>query len=329
MANVIAVIDAEARAGSRVLSLFANPLNVRTLRVHAEGPQRLAEVQEKSGWPAQTTLRAAVTSLREVGALVKRRVERRPYGVATELTATGKEMLSVVDDVEAWLARAPGGPIAPESDAAKDAVRALAGGWSSTLVGALASRPFTLSELDRQIPDVSYPSLERRLASMRTSGQIEPAVGQGRGTPYLVTDWLRRAVAPLCSAGRCERRHLRDSPPITKIEVEAAFMLTIPLSPLPESASGSCVLAVQTDPDDRGADDSRLAGVTVGVERGRAASCAAGVGDRPGTWAVGTAEGWLEAVIDGEFGDLRLGGADPQLAADLVSGMHFALFIDR
>lgn len=328
MANVTAVFDAEARAGSRVLSLLSNPLNAMVLRTHAEGPQRLAEVREKSGNPARTTLRAAVTSLREVGALAKRPVGRRPYGVATELTGAGKEMLAVADEVEVWLARAPGGPIAPESDAARDAVRALAVGWSSTVVRALASRPFTLSELDRQIPGVSYPSLERRLASMRTIGQIEPIDGPGRATPYLATDWLRRAIAPLCCASRCELRHLEDSPPVTSVEVEAAFMLTVPLAPLPGSASGTAVLAVQTHPE-AGEDDSRLAGVTVEVEGDKAASCVVGVGDRPGTWAMGTPEAWLDAVIDGRFTELRFGGADPQLAADLVSGVRFALFLDR
>jgi hypothetical protein len=31
-------------------------------------------------------------------------------------------------------------------------------------------------------------------------------------------------------------------------------------------------------------------------------------------------------VIDGDLGILRFGGARPQLALDLVSGLHFALF---
>ena len=55
-------------------------------------------------------------------------------------------------------------------------------------------------------------------------------------------------------------------------------------------------------------------------------SCTAAVAPEPGTWAVGFPETWLDAVIDGKIVDLRIGGADPQLALDLVTGLHFALF---
>jgi DNA-binding HxlR family transcriptional regulator len=195
--------DGEVRAGSRVLSVFGNPLNTRILRAHADGPQRLNELQDKVGWSAQTTVRAALSSLRTFGALTKKRAGDSPYAVATVLTPAGEEMLFVADEVEAWLALCPDGPIAAESEEAKVAVKALAGGWSSTLMRALANHPFTLTELDSLIPDVNYPALERRISWMRTTGQIEPAEKEGRATPYVVTDWLRRSIAPLCAAGRC------------------------------------------------------------------------------------------------------------------------------
>lgn len=310
-----------------MLALFANPLHARILRGHVDGPQRLAELHENIGWSAHTTLRGAVTNLKEVGALGKREVGDSRFAVATELTPAGEEMLEVADVVETWLGYAPDGPIASDSDAARGAVKALAGGWSSTLMRALANRSFTLTELDRLIPGISYPSLERRLASMRTTGQIEPVESEGRGTPYVVTDWLRRSIAPLCMAGRCERRHMADSAPITNIEVEASFMLAIPLAPLPKTANGTCMLAVQTDIcEPQAGRANRLAGVTVEVERGEVVSCAAKVNEGPPTWALGTPETWLDVVIEGELQHLRLGGARPQLAIDLIRGIHFALF---
>jgi DNA-binding HxlR family transcriptional regulator len=329
MPDAAAPIDGEVRAGSRVLSLFANPLNARILRAHLGSAQRLADLPEKVGYPAQTTLRAALANLREVGALAKHERGGSRFATENELTAAGEEMLFVADVVERWLARAPEGPIAPDSDAAKGAVKALAGGWTSTVMRALASGAFTLTELDRLIPGVSYPSLERRLARMRATGQIEPVETEGRGRPYLVTDWLRRAIGPLCAAGRCERRHLPDdSAPITKVEVEAAFLLSVPLAPMPPSANGACMLAVQTgtgDPESQRPGE-HLAGVTVEFERGQAVSFAARVNERPATWALGTPETWLDVVIDGELESLRFGGAKPQLAVDLVNGIHFALF---
>jgi DNA-binding HxlR family transcriptional regulator len=330
MSDAIPPIDGEVRAGSRVLSVFENPLNTRVLRAHADGPQRLAQLQERIGWPAQSTVRAAVSNLRNVGALTKQAVGKSPYAVATKLSAAGEEMLFVADEVAAWLARCPNGPILPESEEAKGPVKALAGGWSSSLMRGLAAQPATLSQLSDRIPEVSYPSLERRIVWMRTTGQIKVVEGRGRGTPYEATDWLRQAIAPLSVAGRCERRHMEgESGPITDVEVEASFLLTLPLVPLRDSASGSCTLAVQTDPVELDIEEPPLAGVSIEVQPGQILSCAPTVSAAPSTWAVGTAEAWLDAVIDGQIEDLRIGGTDPQLALDLIFGIHFALFIDR
>lgn len=325
--DAIASTNGKVRAGSHVLSLFANPLTARILRAHTGGPLRLSALHEQIGWSPHTTLRAAVNNLCKVGALAKgANGDPRP-SAATELTPTGEEMLAVADTIERWLTTAPMGPISPNSDEAKGAIKALAGGWDSTLMRALANRPFTLTGLDKLIPQVSYPSLERRLARMRATGQIEAVEAKDRGTPYVVTEWSRRAVAPLCVAGRCERRHLADATaPITEVEVEASFMLTVPLAHLPETASGVCMLAVQTAGDhaqERGRD---LAGVTVQVKRGEVIGCASQIRQTPPTWALGTAEDWLNVVIEGDLSILRFGGSRPQLAADLVNGIHFALF---
>lgn len=318
----------ESRAGARVLTLLANPLHGRILRAHADGPLRLAELHEKAEWPAQTTLRAAINTLYDFGALQRNRLGGMPYGVATELTPTGREILFVANVIERWLARSPQGPIAADSDAAKGAIKALAGGWSTTMMRALADEPASLTELDSRIPGVSYPSLERRLSRMRATRQVEPAPGEGRRTPYVVTDWLRQSLAPLCAAGRCERRCMKEqSAPITPVEIEAAFLLTMPLAPLPDSANGTCMLSVPADTDTDGSNGTRpLAGVSVEVERGRVVRCVPELEKDTEAWALGSPTTWLNAVIDGEFEDLRFGGRHPQLAADLVHGIHLALF---
>jgi DNA-binding HxlR family transcriptional regulator len=327
--EAIASTNGDVRAGSHVLSLFANPLNARILRAHASGPLRLSALHEQIGWSPHTTLRAAVNNLCKVGALEKGANGGGRPSPATDLTPAGEEMIAVADAVERWLAAAPSGPIAPNSDEAKGAVKALSEGWNSTLMRALANRPFTLTGLDKLIPQVSYPSLERRLARMRATGQIEAVEAKDRGTPYVVTEWARRAIAPLCVAGRCERRHLaHTTAPITDVEVEAAFMLTVPLAQLSEAATGRCMLAVQTlsnGSQEKGAD---LAGVTVDVRRGEVAACASQIHQSPPTWALGTAESWLDVVIDGRLEELRFGGVQPQLAADLVNAIHFTLFCE-
>jgi DNA-binding HxlR family transcriptional regulator len=319
----------DTRAGARILALFANPLNTQVLRSHADGPQRHGELQHRIDWVAEATLRGSISTLRDAGALEKRRTEHASNAVATALTPAGEEMLAVARSLERWLQQCPNGPIAIDGDHAKVAVKALTGGWSSALMRALATSPRSLTELSGLIPEVSYPALERRISWMRASGQLEALPREPRGTPYAPTDWLRRAVSPLCVAGRCERRHMEDPPPVTDIEVEAAFLLTLPLVQLPEGSQGSCLLASGTDSVVGEEEDPELCGVALEVENGKVTSFTVNLSAAPATWAIGTADVWLDAVVDGNFEHLRVGGANPQLACDLVQSLHFAYFTDR
>jgi len=318
----------EVRAGSVVLRLVGNPVNARVLRAHAERPRQVAKLHSDLGWAAQTTLRASVAGLREAGALVRETKGNTVYASRNRISPAGEELLFVADTLDRWLAAAPNGPLTPDSEEAKGAIKALAGGWGSTLMRVLAAQPYSLAELDSMIPEVAYPSLERRLAKMRATRQVTPAPGPGRGTPYAVTDWLRRSIAPLCAAGRCELRHMRGiAVPISSIEVEAAFLLALPLAPLPPALHGNCMLAVHTGKGDPASDPRRgLSGVIVEVQRGKIVCCAAQVDERPRSWALGTPESWLEAVIEGDLEGLRFGGTRPRLPAALVHGLHLALF---
>jgi DNA-binding HxlR family transcriptional regulator len=299
------------------------------LRAHAEEPQRLGSLQERIDWAAEATIRGSIAVLRQAGALERCRAEGARNAVATALTPAGEEMLAVPEAVEEWLAQCPTGPIAIDDEHVKVVVKGLAEGWTSTLMLALAIAPRSLTELSSLIPQVSYPALERRIGWMRASGQIEALPKEPRGTPYRPTDWLRRSVAPLCVAGRCERRHLDRAPPITDVEVEAAFLLALPLVRLPRTSQGSCLLASGTDTGAGGEEDPALAGVTVEVAAGEIASTTMDPAGEPRTWAIGTSDVWLDAVIDGAIERLRIGGADPQLACDLAQGLHLALFTDR
>jgi DNA-binding HxlR family transcriptional regulator len=317
----------DARAGARVLGLLANPLHGRILRAHRSGPLRAAELNEKTEWPAQTTLRAALTKLRQFNLLDRHEAGGAPYGVVTELTAAGKDVLYVAEVVERWLGKAPQGPIPADSDAAKGAVKALAAGWSSTMVRALALEPASLTDLDRRIPEVSYPSLERRLSRMRAIRQIEPSPTDGRGTPFEVTDWLRHSVAPLCAAGRWERRHMpEESAPVTAVEIEASFLLALPIAPLPASATGTCALSVLPEAGEHGEENRSAAGVTIEVRSGSIVSCQPQLSETAPVWALGVPMAWLNAVIDGHLEGLRFGDTKPQLTADLVNGLHLGLF---
>jgi DNA-binding HxlR family transcriptional regulator len=307
-----------ARAGSQALSVLATPLNFLTLRALSERPMRLAELRKATGLPAQTTLRGHLAGLGEIGLLTKRPTRQMPYAVENELTPMGADLLGVAERLERWLQASPDGPISLESGAAKGAVKALVDGWGSTMMGLLAARPLSLTELDSLISGLSYPALERRLSSMRIAGLVEAQPSQGAGTPYGVTDWGRRGVAPLAAASRCERLYLgKASPPVTQLDIEAAFLLATPLAGLPGGAAGLCQLEVEAV---AGADP---AGVQVRIEDGQIVSCVSRLEPSPGAYAVGSALTWFSAVSEGETRQLRFGGSR-RLAEDLVGGMHAA-----
>jgi DNA-binding HxlR family transcriptional regulator len=281
---------------------------------------RLAELRKATGLPAQTTLRGHLANLSEIGLLTKRPTQQMPYAVENALTMMGEEMLFVARRLEAWLGEAPEGPIPLESGAAKGAVKALVDGWGSSMMRALAVRPMSLTELDSAIPELSYPALERRLSSMRIAGLVEAQPSRGAGTPYGVTEWARRGVAPLVAAGHCERVHMgRRESPLEAADVEAAFLLAAPLLRLSTPASGSCQLEVEAS---RGL-VARSTGVLLQLEDGSVVSAASGLDGAVAVTVSGSAIEWFEAIRSGEAGLLRFTGAT-RIGEDVVRSLHLA-----
>ncbi len=287
---------------------------VRTLGREA---QPLVDLRREVGSPPQTTMRKHLRVLARLGVIEKTRQDGFPGALEYELTGPGQEFLEVARVLQGWLKTAPDGPLTLGSLAAKNAIKALVDGWSTTLVRALVGKPLSLTELDALIAGLSYPSLERRLLAMRLTGQVEPIPDQGRSTPYVVTDWLRRAVGPLAAAARWEGRYVAaETAPITPLDIEGAFLLAAPLLQLQVERSGLCRLAVEAS----NGSEPRLAGALVGVEEGRVAYCRARLEGDATAWISGSASAWLRAVIDHENDKLEMGG-DCHLARDVLEGM--------
>jgi len=305
---------------------LAAPLNGLVVRALADKPKRLAELRADLGGPAQSTLRGNLTKLMELG-ILSRGSGPRPSGLAYQLTEFGRDVLLAVGAVEAWLRMAPQGPVALESSAAKIAIKALIGGWASTVVRALAARPLTLTELDKLIDSHTYPALERRLSAMRMAGLIEvdPSVDGSIGRRYTVSEWLRRAIGPLSVAARCERRHMPSTTaPIGRLDVESAFLLVVPLISSVSGADGTFQLAVEGGRADTG---RPWAGAQATFESGSFSSCVARLEPRPENWALGLPSAWLEAVIGRDPEALRFGG-DVDSGREIVRAIHDALFAE-
>lgn len=313
--------DRQFRAGGYALSLFSTTLHGLVLRALADGPKRLAELRREVGGPAQTTLRGNLRNLIGVGALEKRRSNGRGSVVDHALTPAGAELLSVAATIDSWLASAPKGPTPIESETGKAAIKALIGGWGSTMLRALVTRPFSLTELDNLITAFSYPALERRLGAMRLVGFVTAVEGNGGGTPYAVTDWLRRGMGPLLAAVRCERLHMSEATaPLTRIDVETILLLTTPLLTLDPEAEGSSQLAIHV-----GGAGRPSAGINLTVRAGRLAQSTSQLEPSPPNWVRGSAADWLDALVEGRLERLRAGG-DRALTVELVDRLHGALF---
>jgi len=296
--------------------MLAAPLNVLILRALESGPTEQARLRRETGAPALTTLRTQLKRLCAIGALEKHPRNRFPGNLVYELTPAGQGLLTAIAALERWLDRAPDGPLALGSTAAKAAINAFAEGWSTTIVRALAAKPLSLTELDGMIASLSYPSLERRLAAMRLAGQIEARPSRSRATPYAVTDWLREGVAPLAIASRWERRfNGSHSLPVGRLDVETAFLLTVPRISLPNDLSGACRLGVEMRNGKR-----PLAGAFVTVDGGRIASCSTRLQGEATAWGLGSVSAWLDATIDEDLGGLELGG-DCALAQGLIEAL--------
>jgi DNA-binding HxlR family transcriptional regulator len=218
-------------------------------------------------------MRSHLRNLTQLGILERKRQPEFPGSVDYELARPGRALLEVAEVLQGWLADSPQGPISLGGTAAKSAIKALVEGWSSAIIRALTARPLSLTDLNRLISGLNYPSLERRLAAMRLAGQIEAQPGKSRATPYAVTDWLRRSVAPLAAAARWERQHNPEQTnPIARMDIESAFLLAVPLARLSAEATGTCRLAVEVR---NGGSEPGLAGVQVGIKEGQIVSCLA------------------------------------------------------
>lgn len=308
-----------ARSGGQVLTMLARPLNCLAVQALGRKPMRLGELLKDLGGPSQTTLRGRLTDLVTIGAVVKRG-GGMPYAVENELTDAGHDLLHVVESIEAWLSKAPDGPIPLGSVAAKGAMKALAGGWESTMLRAFAARPLSLTQLDRLIGSLSYPALERRLGALRATGLVK-AMPNGARTPYRISHWGREGMGPLAAAARFERLHMSDlTTPLAPIDVETAFLLATPIAELHSRVDGTCQLVAQID----GA-GSRLAGVNVAIDRGKVVECVAQLEPKPRTWALGDSHAWLDAMVRCDYGALHVNGNE-ELVNDLVVALHQALY---
>lgn len=249
------------------------------------------------------------------------------------ITPAGRELFVAVSAIERWLEHAPKGALnLVRDDEAQATLGAFIDGWGLQITHALATGPLTLAQLEDAVEGADRETLEARVAAMRGTGLLSAHPSDGEGASYAVTDWLRKAIGPMVVAVRSEWRaaeaveeqeeldEVFEEEQLQPLDVEAAFVLTLPLLELPAELSGTCRLAVDLPESDEG-----RAGALVHVEDGRVASCSTTLDGDADASAFGPPLAWMDAVIDSQASGLEFSG-DQALARGIVAGLHKRFF---
>lgn len=312
------------RAGGYALTLLGAPRIFLILQSLVDGAKGQFELRRDAGSPAQSTLRGHLRTLEAAGAVTREREDTFPGTLTYELTDAGRELYELAECANRWLATAPNGPLELGADPARAAIKGLVDGWSATVLTALASGPHSLTELDKRISTVSYPSIERCLQTMQLAEQLEVGNRASKGTPYALTDWLRRGLTPLTVAARWESRHSPDgAAPVEHVDVSDAVLLGGPLFKLSGDREGICQLAVRIPAGKK--QDRSLAFVE--VKSGELSFGGVHPQVKPDAWASGTAATWFATVVDADTTGLRLSG-NRELIGEIFDGVRAALFTD-
>lgn len=312
-------------AGEQALSCLGAPLSFSVLKALSEEAGHIRggdDLRRAVGSQPISTMRVYMREMEDLRLIVRTREKSFPGTVHCELTPAGEQLLRVGEVVEDWLREAPHGPISLGTPAAKSHIKALLEGWSVHAVRLLAAKSLSLTEVHRFIPAISYPSLERRLSAMNHAGLLERPKREGRhGNPYRATRWLRRAAAPLAVAIGWERDSIPDmAVPIRNADIEALFLLLVPLLKLPKSAYGQLRLDVEL----KKGEEREFPGVSIGVQEGQIVSCTTRWEKKQDLVVSGDILGWIDWVAFKKKDAVALTG-DQGLARALGMRMREAL----
>jgi DNA-binding HxlR family transcriptional regulator len=307
------------RAGTLGLRLLASPVNFTVLQALAEKSKTLDALSRLTGFSA-AAMQRQLEGLMRVEVVEGRRLDAFSGSAKFGLTASGQGLIDVAAILGRWLAMAPDGGLRLGEGAAAEQVRTVTDGWAADLVRVLAAGPLSGDELKSLLSGIGPDQLERVLEGISRGGLAEPA---GAESPSIrPTRLLRHAVAPLAASAQWEQANsVPGAGPVSRFDVEAAFLLATPMVALPSQADGTCRLAVEV-PAATGRRPA--AGVVVTVERGRVVSCLTSL-SQSSSWVTGSPTAWLAAVVDGRTEGLVINGSGP-LAPSLLASLHITLF---
>lgn len=279
-----------------------------------ESERRPCDLRHRRG-VARTTLYNHVAQLFTLGIVVKRESPGPPWRVFYELGPNGAEFYALL---RAWADTLGYLPNA-SWNAPLHFAEAWAAGVVPTLVGGSLTKAQVIALCSHR---ATGAQVERLLRQLYGEGFLIRC-----GHRYTIADAARHAIGELAAAARFERRHMHaDAASITVTDGINALRGALPLVTLPGYADGLCEFVVRATEVDPG---PRAAACWAEIRAGRV--IASDTGNAPSattTWAQGTIEDWLAAIIDRRAALLRPAG-ERRLGNGVIHELHAQLYGQR
>jgi DNA-binding HxlR family transcriptional regulator len=304
-----------------VLRLLGTGATGPILMALGREPLRTKELTRRVAGFAPRTIYRYAGKLTELGVVEREEMPGVPSKVVHRLTEPcGTELHALVAAfVDASLDRLPSGEVAAHSWGSLTMVADM---WESGLVEELNLGPRTATELASGQRFLSYHQVSRRAAQLKSAGLIREWAGSGRRRRYELTEKARRAMALVAGVSRWRRRH-QEAPGMREAgpgDAACLLRMTLPLLKLPQHTGKCLEVGVWKGYDE--AEGTELVRAVIESDGTVFVSDGSGIADG---WGRGRSDTWLDSLVDGDQGLLRLGG-DDSLIEDCLAELHRTLW---
>jgi DNA-binding HxlR family transcriptional regulator len=286
--------------------------------VAALGPRALrtnALTQRLPAYAARTIYRHS-RRLSELGLVERETTDGVPSSVVQRLSEPGRDLYRILDSY----AKGDDGPEAGATNGAGTwtACALIGEMWELGWIQALSQRGRSASELTTAAPKLSRHQVANRTQQLQAWSLLYKSSVRGQAKRYQLSDRGRRGSALILALAHWRERHIAGlaDGELSPAETAAALRACLPLLSLPTHLETQLSFGIAGLGDESGSD---TATVSAHLHAGRVRCVKDMVA--PDSWAAGTVQSWLAAIVDGERSSLRTGG-DPALLETLLAKLH-------
>lgn len=256
--------------------------------------------------------------LSELGLIEREEAGGVPSSVLQRLSESGRALYRILDSH----AKGDDGPEAGANGAGTWTACALIGEmWELGWIQALSQHGQSASELTVAASGLSRHQVASRIRQLQAWDLLHKSSIRGQAKRYQLSDRGRRGTALILALAHWRERHIKGaaaaglSPPDTA----AALRACLPLLKLPTHLEARLSFGV-AGLGDEGSGDTATVSAHLQAGKVRCVKDPA----KPDSWAAGTVQSWLAAIVDGKHGSLRTGG-DCALVDALLTRLHDVL----